>query len=118
MILSKGIWDSEYKVDKKLKREEQILSNMSDVKIENLSKDIDFIVLACDGILDCKTNQEVCDFFIDEFNKEPDGKIYKFIEDLYDEILVPDVYTATGAWCDNMSCIVIQIKKKIQFGFI
>ena len=109
--LSRGIGDSEYKVDKKLKAEEQIISNFPDVKTENLSGDIDFVVIACDGIWDCKTNQEVCDFFIDKFNKEPDGKISKFIEDLYDEILAPDVYTDTGVGCDNMSCIVIQFKK-------
>ena len=109
--LSRGIGDSEYKVDKKLKPEEQMISNFPDVKIENFSGDIDFAVIACDGIWDCKTNQEVCDFFIDKFNKEPDGKISKFIEDLYDEILAPDVYTDTGVGCDNMSCIVIQFKK-------
>ena len=109
--LSRGIGDCEYKVDKKLKPEEQILSNFPDVKIENFSGDIDFVVIACDGIWDCKTNQEVCDFFIDKFNKDPEGKISKFIEDLYDEILAPDVYTDTGVGCDNMSCIVIQFKK-------
>ena len=58
-----------------------------------------------------KTNQEVCDFFIDIFNKEPDGKISKFIEDLYDEILAPDIYTDTEVIFVNRSCIVIQIKK-------
>ena len=57
--LSRGIGDSEYKVDKKLKPEEQILSNFPDVKTDSLSGDIDFIVIACDGIWDCKTNQEV-----------------------------------------------------------
>ena len=109
--LSRGIGDSEYKLDKKLKPEEQIISNFPDVKLETMSDNIDFIVIACDGIWDCKTNQEVCDFFLDKFNKEPEGKISKFIEDLYDEILAPDVYTDTGVGCDNMSCIVIQFKK-------
>ena len=109
--LSRGIGDSEYKVDKKLKPEQQILSNFPEIKTDNLTDDIDFIVVACDGIWDCKTNQEVCDFFMDKFNKDRDGKISKFIEDLYDEILAPDVYTDTGVGCDNMSCIVIQFKK-------
>ena len=109
--LSRGLGDTEYKMDKKLQRDQQILSNMPDIKIENLTKDIDFIVLACDGIWDCKTNQEVCDFFIDKFNKDPEGRISEYIEDLFDEILAPDVYTDTGVGCDNMSCIVIQFKK-------
>ena len=67
--ISRGIGDSEYKMNKKLKPEEQIISNFPDVKIENLSNDIDFVVIACDGIWDCKTNQEICDFFGDKFKK-------------------------------------------------
>ena len=109
--LSRGLGDSEYKMDKKLKPSEQILSNFPEIKVDNYSKDIDFIVLACDGIWDCKSNQEVCEFFLDKFNKEPGEKISKYIEDLYDEILAPDVFTDTGVGCDNMSCIVIQFKK-------
>ena len=108
--ISRGIGDSEYKVNKKLKPEDQIISNFPDVKIENLSDDIDFVVIACDGIWDCKTNQEVCDFFEEKLKKEPEQKISKFIEELFDEILAPDVYTDTGVGCDNMSCIVIQFK--------
>ena len=108
--ISRGIGDSEYKVNKKLKPEEQIISNFPDVKVENFSNDIDFVVLACDGIWDCKTNQEVCDFFEKRFKKEPNAKISKLIEELFDEIIAPDVYTDTGVGCDNMSCIVIQFK--------
>ena len=109
--LSRGIGDYEYKMDKKLKPEEQIISNMPEIKIEKLSDDVDFIVIACDGIWDCKTNQEVCDFFTDKFNNDPHGKISGFIENLFDEIIAPDVYTDTGVGCDNMSCIVIEFKK-------
>ena len=109
--LSRGLGDSEYKMDKKRKPEEQLMSYFPDVKMDAVNGDIDFIVIACDGIWDCRTNQEVCDFFMDKFAKEPEEKISKFIEDLYDEILAPDVYTDTGVGCDNMSCIVIQFKK-------
>ena len=109
--LSRGLGDSEYKIDEKLKPEEQIISAFPDIKVENLNSDCDFCVIACDGIWDCKSNQEVCDFFKEKFKKEPNGKISKMIEELYDEILAPDVFTDTGVGCDNMSCIVIQFKK-------
>ena len=112
--ISRGIGDSEYKMDKRLKPEEQIISNIPDVKIENFNDDIDFVVIACDGIWDCISNQEVCDFFENKFKKEPNGKISKFIEELFDEILAPDVYTDTGVGCDNMSCIVIQFKHNVN----
>ena len=109
--LSRGLGDSEYKVDTRLKPEEQIFSAFPDIKIENLTKECDFVVIACDGIWDCKTNQEVCDYFSERLKKNPKGKISKMIEELYDEILAPDVFTETGVGCDNMSCIVIQFKK-------
>ena len=112
--ISRGIGDSEYKMDKRLKPEEQIISNIPDVKIENFNDDIDFVIIACDGIWDCISNQEVCDFFENKFKKEPNGKISKFIEELFDEILAPDVYTDTGVGCDNMSCIVIQFKHNVN----
>lgn len=110
--ISRGLGDLEYKKDKKLKPEEQVLISLPDVKIENLGEDIDFIVLASDGVWECKNNQEICDFFTEKFKKEPNEKISKFIEELFDEIFAPNVYNETGTGCDNMSCIVIKIKKK------
>ena len=93
-----------------MKKEDQIISAFPDIKIENIN-DCDFCIIACDGIWDCKSNQEVCDFFKDKFKKQPNGKISKMIEELFDEILAPDVFTETGVGCDNMSCIVVQFKK-------
>ena len=111
LYLSRSIGDLEYKKNKKLKNEEQIISNFPDIKIENNISDLDLIVLASDGIWDCKSSQEICDFFIDKFNKNPDGKISTFIEELFEEILATDIYNDTGVGCDNMSCIVIRLKK-------
>ena len=111
LYLSRSIGDLEYKKNKKLKNEEQIISNFPDIKIENNISDLDLIILASDGIWDCKSSQEICDFFIDKFNKNPDGKISTFIEELFEEILATDIYNDTGVGCDNMSCIVIRLKK-------
>ena len=111
LYLSRSIGDLEYKKNKKLKNEEQIISNFPDIKIENNISDLDLIILASDGIWDCKSSQEICDFFIDKFNKNPDGKISTFIEELFEEILANDIYNDTGVGCDNMSCIVIRLKK-------
>ena len=110
--LSRGIGDSEYKLDERLPPQEQIFSAFPDIRIENLDDDCDFAVLACDGIWDCKSNQEVCDFFSERMKKYPKEKLSKFIEQLYEEIVAPDVYTESGVGCDNMSCIVVQFKKR------
>ncbi len=63
-----------------------------EIRIENLSSDCDFIILACDGIWDCLTNQEICDIVISRLKKEPNIKLSKIIEDIFDTILASDVY--------------------------
>ena len=91
-----------------------------DVVCENLTSDCDFMVIGCDGIWDCKTNQEACDFVIERLKKNPNMKLSKIVEELFEEICAPDIYTGnnysenleTGVGCDNMTCIIVQFKKK------
>ena len=40
-----------------------------DIVEEDLTNDINFIVIACDGIWDCLSNQECCDFISESFRK-------------------------------------------------
>ncbi len=99
-----------------------------EVVIESLGDDCDFMILACDGVWDCKTNQEACDFVTERLKKNPNMKLSKIIEELLDEILATDIYTGkllphfiniysslftieTGVGCDNMTCIIVQFKK-------
>jgi len=37
-------------------------------------------------------------------------KLTKIIEEIFDQILAPDIYTETGVGCDNMTCVIIQFK--------
>jgi len=61
--LSRSLGDLEYKQNKKMGTEEQMITAYPDVVVENLTNDINFIVIACDGIWDCLTNQECCDLY-------------------------------------------------------
>ena len=60
--LTRGFGDLEYKQNKNLKPEEQMITADPDIKIIDYSKDIDFVIIGCDGIWDCLSNQEACDF--------------------------------------------------------
>jgi serine/threonine protein phosphatase PrpC len=64
-----------------------------DVIVENISNDSDFIIIGCDGVWDCKTNQEAVDFVSERLKRNPNAKLSKIIEELFDEILAPDIYT-------------------------
>lgn len=91
--LSRSLGDMEYKQNKKLKPEEQMITAYPDVVEENLNDDCDFIILGCDGIWDCKTNQEAVDFVYERLKKDPNAKLSGIIENLLDEIVAPDIYT-------------------------
>jgi len=110
--LSRSLGDLEYKQNKKLSAAEQMITAYPDVVIENLTPDCEFIIIGCDGVWDCKTNQEACDFVSQRLKIDPNYKLSKIVEELFDEIVAPDIYTETGVGCDNMTCIIIQFKKK------
>ncbi len=90
--LSRSLGDMEYKQNKKLGPEEQMITAYPELKVETLTPDCDFIILACDGIWDCLTNQEICDIVSDRLRKEPNIKLSKVIEDILDNILATDIY--------------------------
>lgn len=90
--LSRSLGDLEYKQNKKLKPEDQMITAFPEITKETI-KDADFIVIACDGVWDCKTNQEVADFVYNGLKKNPNAKLSKIIEELLDECLAPDIYT-------------------------
>ncbi len=90
--LSRSLGDLEYKQNKRLPPEDQMITANPDVVVEPL-QDIDFIVLACDGVWDCMTNQEICDFINERLKKDSKIKLSKIIEDIFDKIIAPDIYT-------------------------
>ena len=109
--LTRGFGDLEYKQNKNLKPEEQMITANPDIKVVDYEKDIEFVIIGCDGIWDCLKNQEACDFVTKRLKEDPKIKISKIIEDMMDSILAKDLYNETGVGCDNMTCIIIVFKK-------
>ena len=109
--LTRGFGDLEYKQNKNLKPEEQMITANPDIKVVDFTNDMDFVIIGCDGIWDCLKNQEACDFVKERLKKNPDIKISKIIEEMLDSIVAKDLYNDTGVGCDNMTCIVIVFKK-------
>lgn len=79
----------EYKQNKKLSVKEQMITAFPDVGVEEITPECDFIVLACDGVWECKTNQEVCNFVAERLEKGINTS--KIIEELFDSIVAADV---------------------------
>lgn len=104
--LTRAIGDMEFKRNNVLPAEEQIVTANPDVNTVDLSEDIEFIVIACDGIWDCMSSQEVVDFVHQQLKSQT--KLSVISERVLDKCLAPSV---GGEGCDNMTIILVQLKK-------
>lgn len=75
-----------------------------DVEERQITPEWEFIVLACDGIWDVMTNQEVIDYIRENVAAgiEPE----EICETLMMRCLAPDCYMG-GRGCDNMTVVII-----------
>ncbi|XP_052469703.1 protein phosphatase 1G [Carassius gibelio] len=106
--LSRAIGDHFYKRNKALPPEEQMISALPDVKVLTLNEDHQFMVIACDGIWNVMSSQEVVDFVNERLKTEAgqNRPLSAIIEELLDHCLAPDT-SGDGTGCDNMTCVII-----------
>ncbi len=76
-----------------------------DIKKWPVSKDCAFVVLACDGIWDVKSNEEVTAFVQERIGKT--DKLSQIMEELCDDCCAVDTFSAGGLGTDNMTCLVV-----------
>ncbi|XP_050427996.1 probable protein phosphatase 2C 6 [Adelges cooleyi] len=108
--LSRALGDHNYKKNKELPNTEQMITALPDVKVLNLKSECEnFLVIACDGIWNSLTSQEVIEFVDKRINK-PDIKLSSICEELFDECLAPNTF-GDGTGCDNMTCIIVKLKQ-------
>lgn len=65
--------DHAYKQNTQLSHSEQMISALPDIQKIELEPGDDFVVLACDGIWNSKTNQQVVDFIRPRLQKAGNG---------------------------------------------
>jgi len=106
--LSRSLGDHEYKQDKKLKPEQQLIISLPDVRVEKQTHDSDFMLIACDGIWECWESQKVVDFIYSKINSSV--KLSQILDDLFEKLISSDPNSAQMG-CDNMTAILIQFKK-------
>ncbi|OCT81616.1 protein phosphatase 1G [Xenopus laevis] len=108
--LSRAIGDHFYKRNKNLPPEEQMISALPDVKVLTLGEEHEFMVIACDGIWNVMSSQEVVDFVHErresQLQKGETLSLSSIVEELLDQCLAPDT-SGDGTGCDNMTCIII-----------
>ncbi|KAK6137140.1 hypothetical protein DH2020_029116 [Rehmannia glutinosa] len=110
--LARAIGDMEFKQNKFLPAEKQVVTANPDINIVELCDEDEFIVLACDGIWDCMSSQQLVDFVREQLKSE--CKLSVVCEKVLDRCLAPS--TAGGEGCDNMTMIIVQFKKTTSSG--
>lgn len=66
--LARAIRDMEFKQNKFLPAEKQIVTANPDINVAEICEDDEFIVLACDGVWDVMSSQQVVDFIHEHIN--------------------------------------------------
>ncbi|XP_055621467.1 probable protein phosphatase CG10417 [Toxorhynchites rutilus septentrionalis] len=106
--LSRAIGDHGYKMNKKLPPEDQMISAMPDIKRIAIEPEDEFMVLACDGIWNFMTSDDVVEF-VQERISDPTKKLSEICEEMFDYCLAPHT-KGDGTGCDNMTAIIVQFK--------
>lgn len=109
--LSRAIGDVDYKLDKSLCVKKQILTANPDINTVSLCEDDEFLVIACDGIWDCMSSQQLVDFVQKQLKNET--RLSTVCEKVFDNNIAASV---GGVGCDNMTMILIQFKKPFDDG--
>ncbi|UYV62573.1 hypothetical protein LAZ67_2001128 [Cordylochernes scorpioides] len=126
LALSRALGDFVFKKNDKKTAEEQIVTAYPDVVVKDLTPEHEFIVLACDGIWDVMTNEEVVEFIRTRIaaGMDPEqvtaslvGKCYwlfcpgDICEELMTRCLAPDCQMG-GLGCDNMTVVLVCVLQK------
>ncbi|KAI8876315.1 protein serine/threonine phosphatase 2C [Backusella circina FSU 941] len=106
LALSRAIGDLEFKQNANLSAEEQAVTCYPDVIEHTITDEDEFFVLACDGIWDCMTNQQVVNYICQQLADKT--KLDIICEELMDSCLAP-TSEGGGVGCDNMSVIIVGI---------
>jgi len=104
LALSRAMGDFIFKRNAKLPAEEQIVTAYPEVIVKDITEDHEFIVLACDGIWDVLSNQEVVDFVRRRIAAKMEPE--EICEELLNHCLAPDCQMG-GLGCDNMTVIIL-----------
>ncbi|EGR33915.1 protein phosphatase 2C, putative [Ichthyophthirius multifiliis] len=108
--LSRAIGDLDYKNNQNLPQDQQLIISLPDVKIHEITHKDEFLIMGCDGIWELKEQEELLQFCRKNIIEKMD--LSTICEKSLDLLLAPD--TKGGKGCDNMSIILIKLKKNIE----
>jgi len=107
LALSRALGDFEFKKNYNLTPEKQIITSDPDVTVHDITDEDEFLVLACDGIWDCLSSQQVVNFI--RYQVSEGKELSEIGEMMCDHCLAPDTSSGAGIGCDNMTVLIVAI---------
>ncbi|KPV73317.1 uncharacterized protein RHOBADRAFT_45884 [Rhodotorula graminis WP1] len=106
LALSRALGDFDFKQSPNLDAEQQVVTADPDITVHDATPEDEFVVIACDGIWDVLTSQQVIDYV--RLSISQDKPLTAICEDLMDRCLAPDSDWG-GVGCDNMTMMVVAL---------
>ena len=108
--LSRALGDLKFKSNGKLRPEQQMVTAYPGISIKEITSDLFYVVMGCDGIYETKSSKQVGSFVCNTIKNDPTAKLTEIGAQLMDSTISPDFRKTAGVGCDNMTCILIKFK--------
>ncbi|KEG15400.1 putative protein phosphatase 2C [Trypanosoma grayi] len=109
LALSRAIGDFSFKCNTQVSWDQQAVTSAPEVRFVRLNRDRDeFAVIACDGIWDVMSNEQVVEFV--RLRVQRRLPLDQIAEELIERCLSPQPF---GLGCDNMSVVIVQFKRTV-----
>jgi serine/threonine protein phosphatase PrpC len=112
--LNNKIGDLGFKDDPNLKYFEQAVTACPEIGRMKITPDMQFVLMACDGVWDCVDFQKLCEYISVKLKLHPTKKRSEILSELFGQIIAKTnnskgVYlTIAPIGTDNMSCILVE----------
>eukprot|EP01013_Petalomonas_cantuscygni_P006139 TRINITY_DN16_c0_g1_i1.p1 TRINITY_DN16_c0_g1~~TRINITY_DN16_c0_g1_i1.p1 ORF type:complete len:338 (-),score=67.19 TRINITY_DN16_c0_g1_i1:360-1373(-) len=106
LALSRALGDFDFKGNGGLPPERQAVSPEPEVEVTELTPEDEFVVLACDGIWDVMTNEQVVEA-VRQMIQVDNLPLDDICDVIFDRCLAP---AAPGLGCDNMTMMIVNLK--------
>ncbi|TVU15537.1 hypothetical protein EJB05_39062 [Eragrostis curvula] len=106
IAISRSIGDVRYKDNANLPPQQQALTSFPDVRTEVITNDTGFLFMACDGIWDCMSSQDVVNFV-----RVHPSEVYQPVAIC--EALLDHCLKLPGGK-DNMAALLVRFKRPVQ----
>ena len=106
LALSRALGDFDFKRNTSLSVEEQAVTSNPDITERLMTENDEFVIIACDGIWDCMTNQSAVHFVS---QKIADGLDLPDICEAMMDACLASSSEMVSLGCDNMTVIIVAI---------